>query len=277
MKLHYQIKGEGQPVILMHGLFGSLSNLGIIARALLAEDGYQVISVDMRNHGQSPHSDDMDYPVMATDIVALMDQLTVNNAHLLGHSMGGKAAMQVAFNFPERVKKMVVIDIAPVNYPDNRHTQIIAGLTAVDNASNSDTPITSRQQAYDLIAPHVPEEFVQHFLLKSLVRDNSKATTHLKLQFNLKSLKENYRALMDAPCLSSSPFNEHPLLSTTCGVPTLFIKGGNSNYILPEHQHSIYSLFTQATIKTIEDASHWVHAEQPEQVISSINAHLNLS
>ena len=123
MKLNYVSQGSGQPVVLMHGMFGSLSNLGVVGRALA--DQYQVIAVDMRNHGESPHSMTMDYPAMAVDIVELLDDLALPKAHLLGHSMGGKVAMQVALNQPDRVASLMAADIAPVTYqPEDRKSVV---------------------------------------------------------------------------------------------------------------------------------------------------------
>ena len=163
MKLNYVSQGSGQPVVLMHGMFGSLSNLGVVGRALA--DQYQVIAVDMRNHGESPHSMTMDYPAMAVDIVELLDDLALPKAHLLGHSMGGKVAMQVALNQPDRVASLMAADIAPVTYQPDRHGGVLAGLSALAEARPS-----SRQQADQLLAQHVSEPGVRAFLLKNLRR-----------------------------------------------------------------------------------------------------------
>ncbi|WP_461484166.1 alpha/beta fold hydrolase, partial [Porticoccus sp.] len=145
MKLNYQIQGAGEPVILMHGMFGSLSNLGLVGRALI--DHYQVISVDLRNHGESPHAMEMDYPSMADDIVELMDHLGIPKAHLLGHSMGGKAAMQLALTQPELIGRLIVADIAPVAYGHSQAhlTQAMRrlDLTGLTSRSEADQRLTA--------------------------------------------------------------------------------------------------------------------------------------
>ncbi len=135
MDLNYRIKGDGPPLLLIHGLFGSLDNLGGLMHGL--SDEYQTIAVDMRNHGRSPHSDIMNYPTMADDLLRLMDKENIESAHVFGHSMGGKASMQLALDAPDRVKKLIVGDIAPVKYGPN-HTNVLKGMQVLANEASAD-------------------------------------------------------------------------------------------------------------------------------------------
>lgn len=231
------------PVILMHGMFGSLSNLGLVGRALL-DHGYRVIAVDMRNHGLSPHENNMSYADMAADIIELMDSLSIQHAHLLGHSMGGKVGMQVAMSYPERVKKLIVADIAPVTYSVERHNEILDGLQAL-----ADTDINSRKQADELLARYEPEAGIRGFLLKNLYRKDNGL---FGLRLNLEAVQANYYdALTAAP--TGSPFSGK----------ALFLKGADSAYIQDKYQPIINALFPSATLKIIEGAGHWLHAEKP--------------
>lgn len=243
MKLNYQTQGSGHPVVLMHGMFGSLSNLGLVGRALM--DRYQVISVDMRNHGESPHSMEMDYPCMADDIVELLDHLEIPKAHLLGHSMGGKVGMQIALNQPKRVTKLIAADIAPVDYKPDRHGGVLEGLQVL-----AQTRPTTRQQADQLLTEHVEETGVRAFLLKNLVRADD---GHFDLRLYLDGILANYYdTLTLAP--TGTPFSG----------PTLFIKGADSAYIQDKHRETVMRLFPNAQLKIIANAGHWLHAEKPD-------------
>ena len=162
VELNYRITGEGPPLILLHGLFGSLENLGGITRRL--QDQWQIHALDQRNHGASPHTETMDYPAMADDVLAYMNARGLEKASILGHSMGGKTAMQVALQAPGRVERIIVADIAPVTYKP-RHDAVLEGLTSVDLGS-----IRTRQDADRVLADYVEELGVRQFLLKNLVR-----------------------------------------------------------------------------------------------------------
>ncbi|MFY8275067.1 alpha/beta fold hydrolase [Pseudoalteromonas sp. SSDWG2] len=252
MLLNYQRTGlspETAPtVIVIHGLFGSLDNLKVVARALA--EHFDVINVDVRNHGSSFHSDTMDYSAMSSDIVALMDELNVSHAHLVGHSMGGKVAMQVALNCAQRVNKLVVLDIAPVSYHP-RHDAIIEALHAVAKSS-----ITSRAQADTIMTEYVDEAGVRQFLAKSLTKVDDGT---LAWQFNLPVIAAQY------PNILAQPDSE-----STCSCDTLFIKGADSDYILSEHREQIMTLFPNAKAKVIQGAGHWLHAQKPAAVNKSI-------
>jgi esterase len=243
VKITFSIQGEGQPIILMHGMFGSLSNLGVVGRDLAKH--YKVIAVDLRNHGESPHSMEMDYPVMAEDIIELMDNLELPQAHLLGHSMGGKIAMQVALNYPARVNRLIVADIAPVTYKPDRHGGVLEGLKTLATARPS-----SRKEADQLLATYVEESSTRAFLLKNLIR---KEDGCFGLRLYLAGILDNYYDnLTLAP--TGRPF----------AGPTLFIKGENSAYIQDKHKEEVLRLFPKAQLKVIASAGHWLHAEKPE-------------
>ncbi|UVW36277.1 alpha/beta fold hydrolase [SAR92 clade bacterium H455] len=259
MKLNYSLQSgddhlDGQnsspAVILIHGMFGSLSNLGVLARSLVAD--YQVISVDLRNHGDSPHELAMDLPLMAADIVELMDDLGLARATLIGHSLGGKVAMQVALNNPDRVSELVVIDIAPVTYGARQD----AALDALNLLAEH--TIESRRDADALISEHIAETSVRAFLLKNLSR-NPEGDFRLKL--NLASINQNYSST-----LVLAPTGQH------YEGPTLFLKGEHSAYIQEKHRSVIEQLFPHSQLEVVADTAHWLHAEKPETVNALIRA-----
>lgn len=228
------------PVVLIHGLFGSYENLGVIARSL--SEQFHIINIDVRNHGRSEHSEQMNYALMTEDLAQTLDALGINHVALLGHSMGGKLAMAFALAYPERVTKLILADVAPIHYPP-RHTNVFAGLMAVDLAN-----ITSRTDADKQLAEFITEPGVRQFLLKSLIKENDS----FAWRFNLAALYENYNELIAAGAEQGQYLG-----------PTLFIKGGNSDYILPEHKQRITQLFPKAEAKVIQDTGHWLHAEKP--------------
>lgn len=244
MLLYTHISGQataGQPpLVLLHGLFGSYENLGVVERSL--SEQFQVINIDVRNHGRSDHSDDMNYTLMADDLAQTLDSLNVTCAAVLGHSMGGKLAMAFALAQPQRVCKLILADIAPVAYPA-RHNAIFAGLNAVDLSA-----ISSRNEADVKLAAYIDEPGVRQFLLKNLLKHDDK----FSWRFNLAALQKNYQQLIGEPQVKGS-YNG----------PTLFIKGGDSDYILPEHKARIMQLFPQAQAKVIQGTGHWLHAEKP--------------
>lgn len=240
MKLHSQLTGQGEPVVLIHGLFGSYENLGIIARALAEQ--WQVVNIDVRNHGRSPHSSLMDYSSMADDLAETLDELGLEQVNLLGHSMGGKISMQFALRQPERIRKLILADIAPVTYQP-RHSQIFSGLTSL----NLNT-LTSRAEADKHLAGYISEAGVRQFLLKSLTKENDT----FQWRFNLDALQQNYTSILDTP----------PAEGQFTG-PVLFIKGADSDYILPEHRTAITTRFPTAQAKVIQGTGHWLHAEKP--------------
>ena len=244
MKLNFTDQGSGPAVILMHGMFGSLSNLGNLGRQLLKQN-HRVIAVDLRNHGDSPHEQAMSIPLMAADIIELMDDLAIEQSHLVGHSLGGKLGMQLVLQFPDRVDRLVVADIAPVHYPQTNN-DVVQALANLD-----DQIIGSRQEADQLMAKWITDKTTRAFILKSLQRD---ATGRFKLKLNVKSIVANYsNSLVDAP------------VGQSYQGPVLFIKGENSAYIQDKHRPIIADLFPGAEFQVIEGAGHWLHAEKPEE------------
>lgn len=240
MILHTEITGQGQVIVLIHGLFGSYENLGVIARSLT--ELYKVVNLDMRNHGRSFWHDSMSYPQMAEDLKETLDYLGLETVVVLGHSMGGKVAMEFALRYPERVSKLILADISPVQNKA-RHQDILNALDALDLKT-----LQSRQQADQELALSIKETGVRQFLLKSLYKEHDQ----FKWRFNIKALKANYPQLLEAP-QSTGPYPG----------PALFIKGGDSDYLLPEHQTVIQQLFPQSRAKVIMGTGHWLHAEKP--------------
>jgi esterase len=240
LPLHYSEQGEGPAtVVLLHGLFGSGDNLGALARALAAD--HRVVSVDLRNHGRSPHSATMTLAELANDVAALLDARALERADVIGHSLGGKVAMQLALSEPARVRRLVCADIAPVRYAPH-HAEIFAGLQAVDLAS-----LQQRSDADAILARHVDQLPVRQFLLKSLYRDDR----GFHWRFDLPALIANYGEVLAAP--QGEPFDGE----------TLFIKGGLSDYLLPEHEAQVRELFPHFRVKVIEGTGHWLHGEKP--------------
>ena len=256
--LHFLDQGDpaAPPLVILHGLFGTLDNWQTLARRWADEAGLRVISVDLRNHGRSFHSPEHSYALMAQDVLALLDHLALDAARLtvLGHSMGGKVAMTLALGYPERLAQLIVLDIAP-RFSDMEHQDdIIAGLQAVDLST-----IQNRQQAEAALLPRIRQLGVRQFLLKNLYRreDNSFAWRP-----NL--------AVLDA---EMAQIGEEITSDTPFLKPTLFINGGRSNYITPEDKlHGIPALFPNSHIATIPNAGHWVHAEEPDQVFELVEA-----
>lgn len=240
MILHSHITGTGQPLVLLHGLFGSYENLAGIARSLA--DQWQTISIDLPNHGQSPHSEKMNFSTMVADLAATLDSLDIKCCALLGHSLGGKLAMAFALAYPTRVSQLIVADIAPVSY-QRSHQAVFAGLNAVTLSK-----ITSRGDADKQMADHIIEPGVRQFLLKSL----QKTEQGFNWRFNLAELAQDYDQLLSAPA-SNREYTG----------PVLFIKGSESDYILAEHRPQIMRLFPAAQAKIINGTGHWLHAEKP--------------
>jgi len=252
MKLNYIEQGSGPVIILIHGMFGSLSNLGMLARSLV--DDCRVISVDLRNHGDSPHAQQMDLASMAGDIIELMDDLNISSANLIGHSLGGKIAMQVALNFPAKVQSLVVADIAPVTYSGGQD-QALAALTAL-----SQLRVHSRSAADQVMSEYIEEAPTRAFLLKNLARDDQ---GNLSLKLNMASILDNY-----ATTLVAAPTGD------SYAGPTLFLKGENSAYIQHKHRPIIEKMFPKAKLKVVANTGHWLHAEKPRLVNSLVAAFL---
>lgn len=232
-------------LVFIHGLFGDLANLGVIARHF--ENNYNILRLDLRNHGHSFHSNDMTFNAMANDVKNLLEHLNINNAIVIGHSMGGKVSMKLADIAPHLVAKLVIIDIAPIKYIEERHQHIFAGLFAVQQSDAK-----NRIQAQTAMQPHIPEKGIQQFMLKSF--DPSKDE---KFLFNLTALKQNYDTISD---WEEVYFDK----------PVLFIKGALSDYIKSEYKQTSLKQFPQAKLFIVSNADHWVHATKPQTVIHAI-------
>jgi len=240
--LNYQQLGQGEHVILIHGLFGSLENLNMVAKKLAEK--FCVTSIDVRNHGYSFHQEGMSYQDLAQDVINLLDQLSIDKCCLLGHSMGGKIAMKIALLFPKRITKLIVADIAPVKYPAH-HLTILKGLQSI-NLSR----VKKRKDADEQLSKFVDKMSIRQFVLRNLMI-NEQGGFSFKCNFH--HIEQGYQQIM----LGITAQN-----NDVYSKPTLFIKGANSNYILPEHKNVISALFPNAKAKIIQNAGHWLHAEK---------------
>jgi esterase len=240
MKLHYKKLGEGDPIIIVHGLFGSADNWGTIGKKF-AENN-TVFLVDLRNHGRSPHDPTMNYEVMAKDILELIQDENIIDPVLLGHSMGGKAALFFSENHPNILKKLIVADIGIKSYPMH-HDQIIKGLKNIDLSI-----IQRRSEALEALREYVKEVGIQQFLLKNLYWVEKGV---LGWRMNLDVIINNIHEIL----------KEIRIQSNT--TETLFLRGEFSNYIENEDYAKIKKALPNSTIKTISNAGHWLHAENP--------------
>jgi len=248
MQLFFKEYGQGRAIILLHGLFGSSDNWHYIAMQL--SERFHVFVLDQRNHGQSPHSDEMNYPVMAQDVEELMASRGLQTATLIGHSLGGKTAMQFALQFPSRVEQLIIEDMAPRAYP-SVYENYMEILLALDLRQYE-----TRQQMEEALASDIPDLTLRRFLLKNVGRDPE---GKFFWKINLRGLADNAARLRE-PIASSAPFTG----------PSLFVRGGRSDYVRGEDEALIRRLFPSAKIETIGSAGHWVHSEAPEQFMRVI-------
>jgi pimeloyl-ACP methyl ester carboxylesterase len=244
--------GSGPNLIILHGLFGSQQNWQPVARRLSGQ--FRVHTVDLRNHGGSPHHDDVNYPLMATDLLKFMDHETIPDACLLGHSLGGKVAMQFALLHPDRLRQLVIVDIAPRAY-DTIHDEVFSALRHLDLST-----LHTRTQADAALEPHLPHHATRRFLLTNLVFDPE---TGPRWRVNLDALHAQREQLI-AAVDGMVPFDK----------PTLFIRGGRSDYIREKDRASIQRLFPGATMETIGDAGHWVQTDSPEAFLKCLQGFL---
>jgi esterase len=242
---------EHPPVILIHGLFGSWENLKFIAKNL--DDSYFVVCPDCRNHGRSFHHSCMSYDDMASDIEALIRHLNLSDPIIIGHSMGGKIAMRLSLKKTIKIKKLIVIDIAPKKYPPH-HLGILNALHALNLKS-----IKTRSQAVDALSKDIPSMELRQFLVKNIERSNET----LMWKINLDAIFDQYLIISDFPDQNN-----------TFHGPCLFIRGTRSNYIKKGDEKAIQELFSHAVFLDIE-ASHWVHAENPKTTLSTIQNFLS--
>lgn len=248
MELNYKKLGQGRPLLILHGLFGSLDNWMTLGRRFA--ENHEVYLIDQRNHGQSPHTDEFSYELLCADLVEFIQSHGIEDAILVGHSMGGKTVMKLAIDHPELLGKLVVVDAAPKSYPVH-HNHILAAL----NALNFDL-IKSRKQADELLEGYIPDMGTRMFILKNIYWQKK---DRLGLRFNLKSLHANIEAI-----------SAWPETDEIYGGPTLFIRGGASNYVdVPDP--SVEQYFPHAEVQTIEGAGHWVHAVAPDEFYEAVS------
>lgn len=247
--LHSQILGEGNPFLILHGFLGMSDNWKTLGNRF-SEAGYQVHLIDQRNHGRSFHDDEHNYKVMAEDVKTYCDHHDLEDIILLGHSMGGKTAMQCATEYSGLVSKLIVADIAPKQYPQH-HQDILKGLASLDFSE-----IESRSQADKKLAVYVKEKGVRQFLLKNLYWKNK---GELALRMNLPVLTKNIDEV-------GEPLGKETLFKGD----TLFLAGGKSGYIQQMDEIIIKKHFPKAKIETIKNAGHWLHAENPEEFYENV-------
>lgn len=243
MAINYQKMGSGEPMIIMHGLFGTLDNLKLIAKSLA--NSHTVYLIDLPGHGGSSRVEPFDLANMANAVIQFAEEMRLARFSILGHSLGGKVAMEVALTKPELVKAIAVADIAPVQYY-RRHDAVLAGLNSIDLENTS-----SRQEADKTMSQHIVEPGVRAFLLKSLRRSPEGTDTKWAWYFDLPHLEQSYENFIKANS------------EGTYSGPVLFVIGGNSEYVKQEHQQEIQKRFSNIKVKVIQNAGHWLHAEKP--------------
>lgn len=252
MQLNFKSFGQGPPLVILHGLFGTLDNWQTLGKQW-AED-YTVYLVDQRNHGRSPHLETISYKEMAEDLAGFLESEWIHKCHLLGHSMGGKVAMQFALDYPDLVEKLIIVDIAPKQYPAG-HNEIFAAMLSL----NLDA-LESRSAAAEQLSSQIPDRGVVQFLLKNLSRVPGGG---FAWKMNLAVLHRDYENILQTVGGSDSFEGE-----------ALFIRGAKSHYVEKTDLPMINTLFPLAKLHSIQDAGHWIHAEQPAALFATVSAFL---
>jgi len=251
--IHANRFGKGENLVIIHGFLGMGDNWKSLGKKW-ADLGFCVHLLDMRNHGRSFHDDEFNYKVMTQDVINYLTNQRVDSCCIIGHSMGGKVAMQLAMEKPEIIEKLVVVDIAPKYYPKH-HDYILDGLALLE-----ENQLESRKKADELLSEKIDEKGIRQFLLKNLFRDKD---NRLILRLNLKAIRKNLDEIG-----RGLPENAQYLGSI------LFIKGQKSTYIEKADEKIIQHHFPNADLVTIENAGHWVHAEQPTAFFKTVNEYL---
>ncbi|MCC6815324.1 MAG: alpha/beta fold hydrolase [Saprospiraceae bacterium] len=249
VKLHFKKLGEGNPIFILHGLFGSLDNWQTIANELM--NHYSVYLIDLRNHGKSPHTDEMNYQLMAEDIVQLMIDTNLDRINLIGHSMGGKICFQLLKNYSEYLNKVMVIDIVPKEYKSG-HDGVFKAMFSLDLER-----LTKRSDAEAILQEYITEPGVRQFILKNLYRISDH---QFKWKLNLPVLFKAYDHIRAGIVFEMKN-----------NTPIRIVSGGNSNYVNGDDINQLSKLFQDLSWKVIEGAGHWVHADKPKEVISEVN------
>ncbi|MFV8268587.1 alpha/beta fold hydrolase [Flavobacterium sp. GT2N3] len=250
--LFSKIEGSGQPLLILHGFLGMSDNWKTLGTQFAAD--FQVHLLDLRNHGRSLHSEEFSYEIMAQDVYDYCQAHTLEHINIIGHSMGGKVAMLLAATHPELVRKLVVADIGPKFYPEH-HQDILAGLNAVDFSKKP-----SRNEVEAIMTSYVPDFGTRQFLMKNLFWQEP---GQLAFRFNLAVFNNK----MDEIGIALPEY----LISK---VPTLFIRGGNSKYILESDFENIKQQFPDSSIETIPNVGHWLHAENPTAFYQKVTSFL---
>jgi len=253
MKLNYKIYGAGPDIIILHGLLGMLDNWKSFARSL--ENDFCIHLLDLRNHGKSPHHEDLNYELMSEDVKTYIEENNLENPTIIGHSMGGKVAMQLALNHPHLISHLVVVDISPKKYKAG-HQEIFQVLQSVDLDLYE-----KRNEVFDVINGRLKDEGLSLFLMKNLRRSPEGS---YEWKMNLEAIYNNYENVL------SAIESEDQFLK-----PSLFIRGTKSNYIQEEDNALIHANFPEAKIADIADSGHWVHAEKPNELKLIINDFIN--
>lgn len=243
--------GEGIPLVIVHGLLGSADNWRSHIKHFASH--WRVIAVDLRNHGGSPHASGMSYDEMAEDVVAVLDSCEVDQAHLLGHSMGGKVVMTLARHYPGRVASLMIADIAPVTY-EHRHDTVFSAMRAVERGQPGD-----RRDADALMAEFVADKPTRMFLATNLKRDESGV---LRLRVNMDAIEQGYPDIMAAPTGRGA-----------IEVPSLVVRGSRSDYVSDERLGAIHDTLPNAELVTL-DAGHWLHTEKAEEFRDAVEVFL---
>jgi len=251
MKLFYRHFGQGQPVIILHGIFGVSDNWVTIGRKIAEK--FSVYIPDLRNHGQSPHSDTFDYVAMMDDLYEFIEDHQLENPILVGHSMGGKVAMYFSLEFPELVNSLLVVDISMRKYPPREgHVQMIEAMQEVDFSK-----VTTREDVEKQLEPEIPSRSIRQFVMKNLVREGK---DEFKWRLNLQAIYDNIDNIFEGV--------EH---LNRFEKPALFVRGGKSDYIKDSDMDKIYRHFPESELETIPNASHWLHAEAPDELCAIIS------
>lgn len=263
MDLFFREEGEGFPIIIVHGLYGSSDNWLTVGKKLSAR--FKVYMIDQRNHGRSPNSEEHSYESLKNDLAEFFDQHKIEKAIVTGHSMGGKTAMCFAADYPERIEKLIVVDIAPKNYfllnDESQyflHKNILQAMLEIDFSR-----MESRKEVENYLLQKIDSTQIVQFLLKNVHR--SKETHHFEWRLNVKAVYGNLDEIISG--VNERWFEDRlPIFN----YPVLFIKGAKSNYILPEDEKTIRRIYPEAIIREIPNAGHWLHAEQPELFMEAV-------
>ena len=242
--MNYKDLGKGDCIVILHGLFGTGDNWISIARKL--SDSFRVILPDLRNHGESFHHESMNYDIMSDDLIHLINQLNLNNINLIGHSMGGKVAMAVANKMPELLKKLIVADIAPIDY-EGHHYEIFEAMTSLDLSK-----MNRRSDIEEELAKTIKDFSIRQFILKNIKNEDKT----YKWKLNIDNIYKNYQSLLNAPDLNDNIETE-----------TLFLKGDQSDYIQKSSEIFIKQFFPNSEIQIISNSGHWLHAANPQEFL----------